>query len=1526
MSGRQEASPPLSCSFDAYGGDVPAFATVVASEVERRPVQDHTRVTFLKGPYAQYTQNIQDELWNVEFFPHELVRTVSDKSADSHLNVVTPRMQQMQVAPAAIPESEKQFLLMDPSILVKLNAFNLLSYGKISKEVAELDKEFRLQRLKTAMSQEEKDAIRIEPSKPSDLLLLVDLKVAQSLADKLKNIQGLVYSHAYIKQNQQGTSKQKFMVVQFAFKNDKFNRPKFDLLAGSQEEVKKYLTGNRCKLNDNGKNACRFVASIKTIGGSGRQKVYVPIDLFLNGAVQVWGDIYKQKLDDLRISIDMMLKKSKDVKIEKHREIFVHKMFTLFLKESKNDKSMLGYILRRYADFDRTYLLGMNISMKKSLKRHGDKKQRIDREAMAAPALNNQVDSYFKEGLRARSSNYIGFNEPILHHETVREISTLIRTTVPLMCKDIETQSNLCRDLVEDTSFRVMLNYILIQRQKSKEFFKSFALMMAFAFDAEEGRSLAAEVLVFLRLCAGETTLYDNKKHLENTIQKMESDVLAKEKHICVVWDNFQKGTPMKCVRAGKSVDFVHIAVSYFPQINDPGTIFNEFNRNDPEIRRPLSLTYLDQAIPFPPNTFHFELILKLQEGKENRPNFYQMLHSILCDELPPAELKQKYDTLLDSAPTESTQVVDAVPINDSSATARKSNESDISSDTSSDVPLPHPKVPKDSNQSMEIDSDSDDSISDGDRGHSAAPPQQGTSTTSTSTQTPQEERKIGTTGKRADSYFYLLDVADIMSGMHRYVGRGPDYNGSDWNFRDPVDDDEADNESNREAPEAASINQNVQDADPETQEKAKRSNAKKTLETIVRQAPNRRKLRHAKKFRSRVVEQWNPRNSETTKVHPDRPSEFKESSIEGNGMIFTEKAIKAGFVREQGSSEEGTDTSQFVLDEDIAIGNRTFFVAGDVLTVDMLFSFFKKVSNQVIHSGGSRKDIDELALVILKLAKNTNIAPGDWHLCLHELVVIFLGFYGGFLQCFQFALEVRNITDDPKERYQKSRDFANMVGQELERALFDQFLQEKCFDLMELIKDENDELAVVKIAVAFKEYLQELAEGEDEVVRFVMEFFTLWKDFSHTVEAIREGDSVAIEKAYIKFLPLFEMFGKVRYREVSLRQVESLYDENHEDRLNLFRCSRTIRLNEGRPRIGLDAFCEHLNGLLSRMAHAKSAFALASKGLFISTTRACRIFVERWMKGKGSSMSVPEEHEDTDEYGYPIREIKTSIEPKRVLERKTIQKLIQDSELLKQKKRKMKEWSLWDHTQESQDFCKEHRAKLKQSSSQKNSQEDEKKEIDDPSVAAAQDPNVCSIDTPSRPTLPTTPSWTDDSRQTATPVPVAPEPSKKGSKRKSAVERTNLFDGMEALLGDICHYGDYSGFEDEEKIGNTEVSEETILFAGMRMKKKPINLIMLGEKSVRERGMKKLGNIAKKREITHYRTNLEEEFGKKVQQYKRDMMGQVHLFESMNEEKDDDADSLTRSLRAQWDEFEGSDIEMEEVEEDDVNGDDDMN
>jgi hypothetical protein len=70
---------------------------------------------------------------------------------------------------------------------------------------------------------------------------------------------------------------------------------------------------------------------------------------------------------------------------------------------------------------------------------------------------------------------------------------------------------------------------------------------------------------------------------------------------------------------------------------------------------------------------------------------------------------------------------------------------------------------------------------------------------------------------------------------------------------------------------------------------------------------------------------------------------------------------------------------------------------------------------------------------------------PGDWHTSMHLLVVIFLLFCGGFLQVFQYVIQWRNIVKDPKERFQKSSDFVDLIVGELKRELYLKWLKMDC-------------------------------------------------------------------------------------------------------------------------------------------------------------------------------------------------------------------------------------------------------------------------------------------------------------------------------------------------------------------------------------------------------------------------------------------------------------------------------------------------
>jgi hypothetical protein len=113
----------------------------------------------------------------------------------------------------------------------------------------------------------------------------------------------------------------------------------------------------------------------------------------------------------------------------------------------------------------------------------------------------------------------------------------------------------------------------------------------------------------------------------------------------------------------------------------------------------------------------------------------------------------------------------------------------------------------------------------------------------------------------------------------------------------------------------------------------------------------------------------------------------------------------------------------------------------------------------------------------------------------------------------------------DPKERFQKSSEFVDLSVGELKRELY-----------LKCVKTDSARQASSKgpclMSTSFIEFCEELANSDDEWIKFVMAFIQLVNLFHEFNDSVAVGDSINIEALYLEALPFFIECKKNGYQE----------------------------------------------------------------------------------------------------------------------------------------------------------------------------------------------------------------------------------------------------------------------------------------------------------------------------------------------------------------------------------------------------------
>ena len=102
---------------------------------------------------------------------------------------------------------------------------------------------------------------------------------------------------------------------------------------------------------------------------------------------------------------------------------------------------------------------------------------------------------------------------------------------------------------------------------------------------------------------------------------------------------------------------------------------------------------------------------------------------------------------------------------------------------------------------------------------------------------------------------------------------------------------------------------------------------------------------------------------------------------------------------------------------------HRRIHAYGDCKTVDLAAGLASKLAERMADEASS-----ENATAAAKAMDRISFWPGQLHVLMHWLCVVFLLFYGGFLQPIQAALRRKNITRNPIKNFRHSADLAKVV------------------------------------------------------------------------------------------------------------------------------------------------------------------------------------------------------------------------------------------------------------------------------------------------------------------------------------------------------------------------------------------------------------------------------------------------------------------------------------------------------------------
>ena len=276
-------------------------------------------------------------------------------------------------------------------------------------------------------------------------------------------------------------------------------------------------------------------------------------------------------------------------------------------------------------------------------------------------------------------------------------------------------------------------------------------------------------------------------------------------------------------------------------------------------------------------------------------------------------------------------------------------------------------------------------------------------------------------------------------------------------------------------------------------------------------------KLQETKDFQGNAVKQYNPDVDKDSSMMFLKMSPHDEVSTAGIALVVIGLLLTVGLVVSRGDGK-GYRLANNAL-------KRTLFLYGDRLSIINVENLVPKLMNEQCRGNTD----DESATVYLEALSRVRMFPGDLHILMHMLALVYGLFYGGFLQPFQAVLRWKRIQMDTIPRHAASLQLANIVYEELQRLSVQQWVRaDPVFHVRAELRDagapdarlqfgidvSTSELAeyrpevVVDSAVrSYQDYMAELRVSEDPVVRATARYMRLMADTLCYEDSTRRGD-----------------------------------------------------------------------------------------------------------------------------------------------------------------------------------------------------------------------------------------------------------------------------------------------------------------------------------------------------------------------------------------------------------------------------------
>ena len=164
-----------------------------------------------------------------------------------------------------------------------------------------------------------------------------------------------------------------------------------------------------------------------------------------------------------------------------------------------------------------------------------------------------------------------------------------------------------------------------------------------------------------------------------------------------------------------------------------------------------------------------------------------------------------------------------------------------------------------------------------------------------------------------------------------------------------------------------------------------------------------------------------------------------------------------------------------------------------------------------------------------------------------------------------------------------------------------------KHYSLDELTEVYDHSDVVLILSRDYELFCNELLLSNDGVVRTIANYMRLVDDMVLYTDSIACGDSISMEVILNKWLPLWKAGGKPHYTNLTMTNMEILYNEMSPTDLEGMRINRCVRRTKDRNMMAMDECCEILNDYLKKMSNSENLNNLVSKSLFVSLMRRCK-------------------------------------------------------------------------------------------------------------------------------------------------------------------------------------------------------------------------------------------------------------------------------------------------------------------------------